>query len=276
MSTILCRGATVVENLRMARATYRIRLAAPEIAQAILPGQFVMLRFPATTDPLLGRPFALYDTVIDERGRATGLDIVYLVVGKVTGLLAEAQPGDQLVLWGPLGNRFPLPSGRVMFVAGGIGQTPFLAYGRELLGGRGYGGAAPRRIAGNVEMLYGVRSAELAAGVDDFRAAGMDVQLASDDGSIGHHGFVTELVAQRPRADHLVGCGPEPMLRSLAKLALEMNLPCHLSLETPMACGIGICFSCVTRVRTADGWDYRRVCTDGPIFDARALAWEDH
>jgi dihydroorotate dehydrogenase electron transfer subunit len=264
-----------VENVPLARATYRIRLAAPEIAQAILPGQFVMLRFPAITDPLLGRPFALYDTVVDEQGRPSGLDIVYLVVGKTTGRMAGAQPGDQLFLWGPLGNRFPVPSGRVTFVAGGIGQTPFLAYGRELLGGRGYGGSAPRRIAASVEICYGIRSADLAAGVKDFGAAGMEVHLASDDGSIGHHGFVTELLAKRPRPDHLVGCGPEPMLRSLTKLAGEIGVPCHLSLETPMACGIGICFSCVTRVRTADGWDYRRVCTDGPVFDAAALAWED-
>src|SRR5262249_11780702 len=154
---------------------------------------------------------------------------------------------------------------------GGIGQTPFLAYGRELLGGRGYGGATPRRVAAGVEICYGVRTAELAAGVVDFRALGMEVHLASDDGSIGHGGFVTGLVAKRPRPDHFVGCGPEPMLRSLAKLAGHWDVPCHLSLETPMACGIGICFSCVTRVRTANGWDYRRVCTDGPIFDAATL-----
>jgi dihydroorotate dehydrogenase electron transfer subunit len=276
MKAILCNPATVIENVRLARATYRIRLAAQEIAQAILPGQFVMLRFPTTTDPLLGRPFALYDTVIDEAGRPIGLDIVYLVVGKLTGQLAEARPGDQLLLWGPLGNRFPLPSGRVMFVAGGIGQTPFLAYGRELLGGRGYGEAGARRRSARVEMCYGVRSADLSAGVDHFRAAGIEVHLASDDGSIGRHGFVTELVAELPRPDHLVGCGPEPMLRRLAKLAGQWGVPCHLSLETPMACGIGICFSCVTRVRTGDGWDYRRVCTDGPIFDAATLAWEEH
>src|SRR5262249_20679631 len=197
MSTVLCSPATVLENVRMARATYRIRLQSPEIAQAILPGQFVMLRFPATTDPLLGRPFALYDTVMDERGLPAGLDIVYLVVGKTTGLLAEAKPGDQLILWGPLGNRFPLPGGQVMLVAGGIGQTPFLAYGRELLGRRGYGGIAPRRIATSVNICYGIRSADLAAGVADFRTVGMEVHLASDDGSIGHHGFVTELLATR-------------------------------------------------------------------------------
>src|SRR5262249_50785795 len=163
---------------------------------------------PSTTDPLLGRPFALYDTVIDDQGIPLGLDIVYLVVGKLTAKLAETSPGDPLDVWGPLGNRFPLPAGRVMFVAGGDGPKPFLAYGRDLLGGRGYGSAAPRRAAASVEICYGVRSADLAAGVDDFRAIGMEVHLASDDGSIGRHGFVTQLVEKRPRPDHLVGCGP--------------------------------------------------------------------
>jgi dihydroorotate dehydrogenase electron transfer subunit len=98
--------------------------------------------------------------------------------------------------------------------------------------------------------------------------------LASDDGSVGFHGFVTQLLEKHEPPDCLFGCGPEPMMKALAKLARRWNVPCQLSLETPMACGLGICFSCVTKVRTADGWDYRRVCVDGPIFDAATLAWE--
>jgi dihydroorotate dehydrogenase electron transfer subunit len=157
-------------------------------------------------------------------------------------------------------------------VAGGIGQTPFLAQVRELLGGRGYGGRPARRTAQRVSLFYGVRTADLAAGVDDFRAAGAEVHLASDDGSVGFRGFVTQLLQQQtPRPGHLVGCGPEPMLKALAELAGDWGVPCHLSLETPMACGLGICFSCVTKVRTADGWDYRRVCVDGPVFDVQSL-----
>jgi dihydroorotate dehydrogenase electron transfer subunit len=129
-----------------------------------------------------------------------------------------------------------------------------------------------------VSLFYGVRTADLAACVADFRAAGAEVQLASDDGSLGFKGFVTELLQQSPlfpQPRHLVGCGPEPMLKALAGLAQRWGVPCHLSLETPMACGLGICFSCVTRtkVRTAEGWDYRRVCVDGPVFDATELAW---
>jgi dihydroorotate dehydrogenase electron transfer subunit len=271
----------VTENVPLARATYRIRVHAPELARAIRPGQFLMLRLPGGTDPLLGRPFALYDTVLDAQGQAAAVDIVYLVVGKLTGLLAQARAGDRVEVWGPLGNGFPDLSGpdgtpceQVGLVAGGIGQTPFLAHVRELLGQRGYGGRPARRQARRVALYYGVRTADLAAGVEDFRAAGAVVHLASDDGSLGHRGFVTQLLEGHQPPQHLVGCGPEPMLRALAALAARWSVPCHLSLETPMACGLGICFSCVTRVRAGDSWDYRRVCVDGPIFDAANLVWE--
>jgi dihydroorotate dehydrogenase electron transfer subunit len=268
--------AHVIENVQLAERTYRIRLQAPEIAAAIRPGQFLMLRLCGTTDPLLGRPFALYDTVLDSAGQPVGVDVVYLVMGKMTGRLTGIRAGDAIDVWGPLGNGFPSLAGveHVALVAGGIGQTPFLAYVRELLGTRGYGHQPARRIVQKVSLYYGVRTSSLAAGVEDFRQAGADVQLASDDGSLGFHGFVTQLLAGHARPSHIVGCGPEPMMRALAELARKWNLNCHLSLETPMACGAGICFSCVTRIRTPEGWDYRRVCVEGPVFDASCLAWE--
>jgi dihydroorotate dehydrogenase electron transfer subunit len=267
--------AAVAENVLLARDTYRIRLQAPELARGIRPGQFLMIRLPAGTDPLLGRPFALYDTVLDAQGQPAALDVVYLVVGRVTGRLAALRPGDRVEVWGPLGNGFPQLAGldRVALVAGGIGQTPFLAHIRELLGTRGYGGCPARRAARRVSVYYGVRTAALAAGVEDFRAAGATVHLATDDGSLGFRGLVTQLLERDGPPQHLVGCGPEPMLRALAELAARWSVPCHLSLETPMACGVGICFSCVTRVKTAEGWDYRRVCVEGPVFDAACLAW---
>lgn len=269
---------TVTENVCLASQTYRIRLHAPELARAIRPGQFVMLRLPGATDPLLGRPLALYDTVLDAQGQAVAVDIVYLVVGKVTGRLAELRAGAALEVWGPLGNGFPDLTGcaHVGLVAGGIGQTPFLAYLRELLGQRGYGGRPARRQVQRVSFYYGIRTADLAAGVGDFRSAGAAVHLASDDGSVGFHGFVTQLLEKHESPQHLIGCGPEPMMKSLAELARRWGVPCHLSLETPMACGIGICFSCVTKVRTDDGWDYRRVCVEGPVFDAAGLVWDGH
>src|SRR5205823_11274069 len=116
----------------------------------------------------------------------------------LTGLLAEMKAGDRAAVWGPLGNGFPDLSGlnHVGLVAGGIGQTPFLAYIRELLEGRGYGGQPARRRVQRVSVFYGVRSADLLAGVDDFLAAGADVHLATDDGSRGFQGFVTQLLEQ--------------------------------------------------------------------------------
>src|SRR5207249_2896394 len=131
------------------------------------------------------------------------VDVVYLVVGKMTGRMEALRPGDRVSAWGPLGHGFPDLSGtaHVALVAGGIGQTPFLAHVRQLLGARGYGGAAPRRQAERVSVFYGVRTAARAAGVDDFRAAGAAVHLATDDGTLGFGGSVVRLLERHPRPD---------------------------------------------------------------------------
>src|SRR5579859_5203095 len=199
MSAILQAALPVVNNIQLARDTYRLRLQAPDLARLIRPGQFMMVRLPGITDPLLGRPFALYDTVLDSQEQPVGIDIVYLVIGKMTRLLAALEGGDEVQVWGPLGNGFTdvAAAKHVALVAGGIGQTPFLAHVRELLGGRGYGGQPNRQVVRRVSLYYGVRSADLAAGVEDFRAAGAEVHLASDDGGLGYHGFVTALLEQQ-------------------------------------------------------------------------------
>jgi dihydroorotate dehydrogenase electron transfer subunit len=272
--------ARVVENVQLAQATYRVRLECPEIAARIVPGQFLMLRLPGRNDPLLGRPLALYDTVLDAAGRPWGVDVVYLVVGRMTSQLAAVREGDRLEAWGPLGNGFaPRDCDRLLMVAGGIGQTPFLAVAQEALGHKAYGETArPRAQVGAVTLCYGARSAALLAGVGDFKAAGVDVQVSTDDGSAGHHGLVTTLVDEALTAEtgttQIVSCGPEPMLAAVARLATARDVACRVSLETPMACGIGICFSCVARVRDdAGGWDYRRTCVEGPVFEAASLCW---
>jgi len=265
----------VGENLLVATDTYRIRLVCPQIARCIVPGQFVMVRLPGSTDPLLGRPLAAYDVLLGTDGEAEGLDIVYLVVGKMTRRLAAVEPGQTVEVWGPLGNGFPAtPTQHLVMVAGGIGHTPFLALAREYLQLQTYGDP-PRQVqpAEKVTLCYGARNKDDLAGVADFEEVGVEVRPATDDGSTGHHGLVTDLVRpvveRSSLACRLVCCGPEPMMATTARLARELKVPCQLSLETPMACGVGICFSCVARVRDGSGkWDYRRTCVEGPVFDA--------
>lgn len=264
----------VLRSEKMARGIYRLAFRAPAMAAAILPGQFLMLRLPGRTDPLLGRAFALYD-VLQEEDRVVGVEVVYQVVGKMTGMMAQLRGGDLVEAFGPLGRPFPSYSGtdHLVCVAGGIGQTPFLSLLKRVLGLVGYGGAPPRREVSRASFCYGARGEPWFAGLDEFGRTGAGVHLATDDGSAGHHGFVTELAESLHQGGSVrwVGCGPEPMLKELSRVAQTLGVPLDLSLETPMACGAGICYSCVTKVRTADGWDYRRVCMEGPVFPAEHL-----
>jgi dihydroorotate dehydrogenase electron transfer subunit len=267
-------SAPIVENVRLAKDTYRVRVACPDIARRIVPGQFVMLRIAGVNDPLIGRPLAMYDV------QPESLDVVYLVKGKFTSQLAELSSGDQLDIWGPLGNGFSVqPAEHLIMVAGGIGQTPFLALAQEWSGRRQFG-ASPRSVpsAEKITFCYGARTADYFAGLDDFNALGLDVRLSTDDGTHGHHGLVTDLLKQvltesklQPR---IVCCGPERMMEAVAHIAHDAGVPCEVSLETPMACGIGICFTCVAMVKDDAGeCDYKRTCVEGPVFDAEKVVW---
>jgi len=280
----------IVENVRLAKDTYRVRFRAPELAIRIMPGQFLMLRLADVNDPLIGRPLALYDTVPGADGQPESVDVVYLVKGKLTSRLWQMQPGQRLDMWGPLGNGFlpisdasqkraAVPTEHLIMIAGGIGQTPFLALAQEALHKKRYGDP-PRDVprALHLTFCYGARTAEYLACVEDFQRLGIDVRIATDDGSQGHHGLVTDLLKQTLSEHHgrprIVCCGPEPMMAAVAEIAHGAHVPCQVSLETPMACGVGICFTCVAKVRQADGgWDYKRTCVDGPVFDAETIEW---
>jgi dihydroorotate dehydrogenase electron transfer subunit len=220
---------TVEENVPLARDTYRVRFACPQIARRIVPGQFVMLRLANCNDPLLGRPLALYDVVPDASGNPHFMDVVYLVVGKMTRLLAEFLAGSRLEVWGPLGNGFPpTPTEHLLMVAGGIGQTPLLALAREYLSLHAYG-EPPRQVARarKVTLCYGARSRDYLAGVEDFRRLGVEVYLSTDDGSLGHHGLVTHLIQPVVEKSawpcRIVCCGPEAMMEATGKIARELG-----------------------------------------------------
>ena len=283
VSTAVQEIATVVEHELMAKNTWRMRLSCPTIAKQIRPGQFFMIRIPGRSDPLLGRPFALYDVYLDAGGQPAGLDFGYVVVGKMTSVLESLTVGDQVEMWGPLGNGFPLPpSGHLIIAAGGIGQTPFLAVVREALKRRAYGD--PARVVtqspSKITLCYGVRSLEYLAGVKEFQDEGIDVRISTDDGTAGRRGFVTDvlkdLFAESSAPAVLYCCGPEPMMNAVNRLAASLRIPTWLSLETPMACGFGACFSCVTKIRQDDGtWDYRRVCVEGPVFPGEKVVFHE-
>ncbi|MDA0660733.1 MAG: dihydroorotate dehydrogenase electron transfer subunit [Planctomycetota bacterium] len=280
------RAAQVVQQVSLGKDTYRLRIQCPQIARAIRVGQFVMVRVHGLQDPLLGRAFAIYDTDED------CLDIAYLVHGKMTHQFELLRPGDQVDIWGPLGNGFSMaPTDHLVMVAGGIGQTPFLAMAQHYLGRRRYGAAEmpadAEPLANRVTLCYGARNAEYFAGLDDFRTAAVELRLTTDDGSLGEKGLVTDalqrVLDENTRADGLrvCACGPERMLASVCELVRSHNLntdrriPLEVSLETPMACGIGICFSCVAKIRQLDGsWDYRRTCIEGPVFCGEAIVWD--
>jgi dihydroorotate dehydrogenase electron transfer subunit len=292
--------AEIIEHRPLARETYRLRIRASEIARRIKPGQFVMLRLAGFDDPLLGRALALFDIVTNNAGEPTDVDVVYMVFGKMTRRLTAFQPGQKLEVWGPLGNGFPrLATDHLIMVAGGVGITPFLAVSKMY---REVGGLrsevredavdkdpSPQSSAPSPSMTlcYGARTADYFAAIDQFEHVGVDVKLSTDDGSRGHPGRVTDVLLQAlnaaspnpesgiPNPQPLVFCcGPEPMMQAAAKVCLDAGVPCYVSLETPMACGVGICFTCVAKLRQEDGeWDYKRTCVEGPIFDARKIVW---
>ncbi|MFM1996527.1 MAG: hypothetical protein RLZZ111_914 [Planctomycetota bacterium] len=285
--------ARVVSHRPIAANTWRLRVECPEIAAAATPGQFAMLRIPRRSDPLLARPLAVYDTFADADGSHEPgaprrfADFLYAVHGRFTTALTEIPEGHDLVAWGPLGNGFAPPAvDHLVLVAGGIGQTALLALGRERLGNAVYG-SPPRRVprAERVTCCWGARHAGLFGGIEDFRAAGVEVHQATLDGSAGLRGTVVDLlddVLGTATAAHsspgasvrIACCGPDPMMAAVASWSAARGIDCDVSLEAPMACGIGICFTCVARVRdSAGGWDYRRTCIEGPVFDAARIVW---
>jgi len=277
----------IISNQQVGRDTFCLRVLSPRIAEVITPGQFVMVRLPHTTDPLLGRAFALYDVAPDENGQHVCVEIAYAAIGRMTRRLAVLPAGEKLEVWGPLGNGFPVPNGEeLILVAGGIGYTPFLAVAKEALGVARYGkvnrGEGRRRL---VKLLFGVRNREyVPSDINRFSDSGVQVVLSSDDGSIGYHGFASDLLEQELDSNDnsnrvVYCCGPEPLMAKVAEICREKNVECFVSLETPMACGLGLCYSCAAKIRSnssdADQWDYRRVCVEGPVFDARTVVFED-
>ncbi|BCO10315.1 dihydroorotate dehydrogenase B (NAD(+)), electron transfer subunit [Desulfolithobacter dissulfuricans] len=238
---------------------HRLTLHAPRIAGQAFPGQFVMVRVSPTFDPLLRRPLSIHQVSSDGT-----VQLLFKVVGQGTRLLAGMRTGDYLDMVGPLGRGFTLERDEPFcLVGGGMGIAPLYFLAKRLL-----------QISRHPEstVLLGARTgSELLPLEQEFLRLGCPVHSATDDGSYGHHGFVTELLDDLlARVRRVYVCGPFPMMRIAAMKCLERGVACEVSLETHMACGLGACLGCT--MMGGDG-AYMHVCKDGPVFPAEKVAW---
>jgi dihydroorotate dehydrogenase electron transfer subunit len=261
--------ARLVENRALARGSFVLRLAGCEALAGAVPGQFVMVRGAWGRDPLLPRAFSILRT------RAGGeCEILVKAVGRGTRLLEAAPAGASLHFLGPLGSRFAAPSGKWpgdVLVAGGVGVAPLLWYAEVERGARHH-------------FLYGARSAADLVLLEEIRATGAQVTVTTEDGSSPDGGpqaikgrvteaLATILAASAP-GTRVLTCGPNPMMRAVVEQARAAALPCFISVEGEMACGIGACLGCAVPTdssRTDISRAYQYACVDGPVFDANAI-----
>lgn len=263
----------VVANRQVATSQFEIQLHSPIVARHAQPGQFVQMRVQDGYEPLFGRPFSVFRT-FPERG---DFSVIYLVRGTFTQLLAQKKPGDSVFVVGPLGNRFlvrqPAHETLHVLVAGGVGAPPLYLLAVELVQK-----GVPRQ---RVVVVNGARRHDLLVCQEHFAELGVHLWAVTEDGSLGEKGKVTDILkgfSQRGELFsgrcQLYACGPTAMLEAVAKFAQKHDLPCQVSLETVMPCGLGVCLGCAVKVRAPAGFDYKRACLDGPVFDSAEVVWE--
>jgi dihydroorotate dehydrogenase electron transfer subunit len=264
--------AQVMANTRLSDDYNVIALAAPEIARQVKPGQFVMVRPRRTHDPLLRRPFSVFEVLRDAGDAPVGISLLSKRVGVSTGLLFEAGPGQRIDCLGPLGRPFePIdPPEQAWMIAGGVGLAPFMTLA-EALAARG----TP------ATLFYGARRGTDLYYTEQFERVGVRTVLATEDGSRGASGFITgplnDALGALTASDRvrLYVCGPTPMMRAVAAIAESHGRPCDVSLEQVMGCGLGGCYSCVVLTRQpGTAPHFVRSCLEGPVFDARRIVWE--
>ncbi|MDO9556850.1 MAG: dihydroorotate dehydrogenase electron transfer subunit [Coriobacteriia bacterium] len=257
LERMLLERVTVLGNERVTEGVGLVVLEAPRVARGVRPGQFVHLRIAEGRDFILRRPFSVH--------RASGerLEILYQVLGVGTRALSLAERGEEMDLIGPLGHGWEMPDtlSHALLVCGGLGSAPMGMLAIEL---------AEKGVA--VTVAQGASTAGRLVARELFADVARRHEIATDDGSAGERGFVTALVeplVAQDRPDIVYVCGPEPMERIVAAQAATAGVPCQVSLERLMGCGIGACLSCV--VSTVHG--QKRACVDGPVFNAEEVLW---
>ena len=265
-------AAEIIANRALSADYNVVALAAPAIAAAAAPGQFVMLKANAGFDPLLRRPFSIFEILCDSGRRPSALTILSKRIGPATNLLYDARAGERIACLGPLGRPFTIvdPPVEGWMVAGGVGLAPFVTLAESL---------RARRV--KTTLFYGARRAADLFYLDFFRALGVELVLTTEDGSAGETGRVVSPLDRRLAAlDRqapvmLYACGPEAMLAATARVAARHQRPCQVSVERIMGCGLGGCYSCVVPMRGEDGGRHHmRSCIAGPVLAADRILWE--
>ena len=251
---------TLMANECLAKTLWDMELKAPAIASRIRPGQFVHMKVPGMDGHILRRPFSVHTA----DAQAGTINILYQVVGKGSAHMTTLAPGWKMSVMGPMGASWQLPErcDRVLFVLGGVGAAPLLMFAREVV-----------ESGIQLDVCMGAQTKDALVMKPRYEALLRQEPFCStDDGSYGHAGFVTDLAQKLIDSydyDLVCCCGPEPLMRIVAAMALEADVPCQVSLEKRMACGIGACLSCVVDTKGGKA----RSCVDGPVFDARKVVW---
>lgn len=262
--------AEITRKELLTKDIVRLTLRAPEVAALAEPGQFVMVKVSDGMSPLLRRPFSIHQSGADE-----WLQILFKIVGKGTDCLAARELGGQVDIIGPLGHGFGLPKNseqNICLVGGGMGVAPLFFLAKQILA---------KHPGVNLRVYAGAANGnELRFLQDDFAGLGIELVIATDDGSLGYAGYITDLVNReldRSRRWQVYCCGPHPMMAKIAEYCRVENWPCQVSMETMMACGISACLGCTIRTSSAKGLEsnmpYLHVCKDGPVFESGDVAW---
>jgi dihydroorotate dehydrogenase electron transfer subunit len=254
------QSVDVAFNRPVSHDTWLMGLKSREMATTAQPGQFVMLRVGSGIDPLLRRPFSVAGV------RGDLFTVMYRVVGKGTAVMTAAREGEKLAVLGPLGKGFNVPREGVLpvLIGGGIGVAPLFFLCQCL---------SARRL----EFMMGFRTAKDILGPED-EAPDHRLSLSTDDGTQGHAGFVTNLLGiyldkNQTQSMSLFACGPRPMLYQVAEMARVRGIPCQVSLEAAMACGLGACQGCAVKAPTNETRSYYHACQDGPVFNVESIDW---
>ena len=263
--------AKVVKNLAASSDYYKMVLEAPRIAASAVPGQFINIRVSDKYEPLLRRPLSIHRVISDKSEVVSQIEILYKIVGRGTEILSQKRCAEYLDVIGPLGSGFnyqlPITNYQLpILVAGGMGVAPLVFLAEKLV-------HSPEPTDHRkVLVLLGAKNKKQVVCKDELKKLGCDVKIATDDGSLGFKGFVTELLRKKlSTMDYglwtIFACGPKPMLKEIAIISKQYDIPAQISLEEQMACGIGACFGCVVQLKKG----YKRACKDGPVFNAKEI-----